>query len=114
MPGGERWGMDEEERWRRAADSDDRFLIFRRFRPAVAVVAVAGVAAFTMALFLAASELGLGAGWLAALIAIMAMSLVGAGVAHLSNRQAKARYIAEYRRLNNFDPASGAQQTKSE
>ena len=104
--------MDEEERWRRAADSDDRYLVFRRYRSAVAMVAVAAVAAMTLAIFLAVAALGLGEGWLAGLVTMVAMSLLGGCVAHLSNRLARARFIAEYRRLNKIGSVPGPEQAK--
>lgn len=74
------------------------------------MVTVAAVAAMTLATFLVIAWLGLGEGWLAALVTMVAVTLMGGGVAYLSNRQAKARFIAEYRRLNNIGPVSGPEQ----
>jgi hypothetical protein len=104
--------MHEDARWRRAADADDRFLPFRRYRPDLAAVAAAAAAAITLAGFVVVGALGLGTGWLAGLVTLLVTTGIGGGLALLRNRQAQAQFVAEYRRLNKIAPDSGQQQTK--
>jgi hypothetical protein len=100
-----RRAMDEDERWRRASEWADRFSPFRRRQPIFVGLVFALVALITLGIFLSLVGLKLGQVWIEALATIAAVMLVGAGLALLSNREARATFIAEYRRLNKVNPA---------
>jgi len=92
--------MDEDERWRRASEWADRFSPFRRHRPVFVGLVFALVALLTLAIFFSLAGLRFGQVWIEALLSVGAMLLIGGGLAVLSNRKARATFIAEYRRLN--------------
>jgi hypothetical protein len=98
--------MDEDERWRRASDWADRFSPFRRHQPIFVGLVFALVALLTLAIFCSLAGLKFGQIWIEALLSIAVMMLVGGGIAVLSNRKARATFIAEYRRLNKVAPRS--------
>jgi hypothetical protein len=96
--------MDEDERWRRASEWADRFSPFRRRQPIFVGLVFALVALLTLGIFLGLAGLKFGEVWIEALVSIAATLFVGAGLALLSNREARATFIAEYRRLNKVNP----------
>jgi high-affinity Fe2+/Pb2+ permease len=98
--------MDEDERWRRASEWADRFSPFRRRQPIFVALVFALVALIALAIFAGLAGLKIGDVWIEALASIAAMMLMGGGLALFSNREAKATFIAEYRRLNKVEPSS--------
>jgi high-affinity Fe2+/Pb2+ permease len=97
--------MDEDERWRRASEWADRFTPFRRRQPIYVGLVFALVASIALAIFLSLAGLKIGQIWIEALVSIVAVMLIGGGLALLSNREAKSTFIAEYHRLNKVKPA---------
>lgn len=104
--------MDEDERWRRASEWADRFSPFRRRQPIFVGLVFGLIALLALSIFLSLSGLKIEQVWIEAIASVAATMLVGGGLALLSNREAKATFIAEYRRLNKVDPASDQKERK--
>ncbi len=100
--------MDEDERWRRASEWADHFSPFRRRQPIFVGLVTALIALVSLAIFVGVGRLDIGEVWVAALVSILAMMLVGSCLAQLSNHKAKSAFIEKYRRLNTFTPVSAA------
>jgi hypothetical protein len=98
--------LDEDERWRRASDSDDRFLPFRRRQPIYVGLVSAWIAFISLAIFLSLAGLDIGQFLIATLVSITTMMLAGCCYTLLSNHRAKSSYLAEYRRLNKVNAGS--------
>ncbi|MCC6778520.1 MAG: hypothetical protein IT537_18135 [Hyphomicrobiales bacterium] len=98
--------MDEDERWRRASDWADEFSPFRRRQPVRIGLLTALVATVSLTVFVLAAGLDIRELWIAALVSIVAISLVACGITHLGNHQARSAFIARYRQLNSVDSDS--------
>jgi ABC-type transport system involved in cytochrome bd biosynthesis fused ATPase/permease subunit len=98
--------VDEDKRWQRASESDDRFSPFRRRQPIVVGLVTALIALISLAIFLSIAGLDIGQFLIATLVSITVMTLAGCCFTLLSNHRAKSSYLAEYRRLNKVNADS--------
>jgi small-conductance mechanosensitive channel len=98
--------MDEDERWRRASEWDDRFSPYRRHRPIFGGLVTALIASISLAIFLSVAGLYIGQFLIATLVTITALMFTGYCFTLLSNHRAKKSFIAEFRRLNKANAGS--------
>jgi hypothetical protein len=101
---GKRQHMDLIERWRLASDSADRFSRFRQRRPLFVGLVTALVGTVSLAVFASVAGLDIRQFWIAALVSVMTMMLIGYCFTLLSNHKAKSLYVAQYCRLNKITP----------
>ena len=69
--------VDEDKRWQRASESDDRFSPFRRRQPIVVGLVTALIALISLAIFLSIAGLDIGQFLIATLVSITVMTLAG-------------------------------------
>jgi len=104
--------MDVIERWRLASDSADRFSPFRRRRPIFVGLVTALVGLISLAVFVSVAGLDIRQFWIAALVSITAMMLVGCCFTLLNNYKAKSLYVTQYCRLNKITPVASENSTR--